>query len=217
MKTNQIMIRPMGRFKVGQRTRDAYFNATTLLKQWNDATQSKKELKDYLSNKATQELILTIADREKLNGEKSPYYSNKGKNGGTWMHPVLFIDYAMWLNASFKYEAVKFVYDQMPAYRNEAGDAYKKLSKATGSIVSKDFMPSAMSQVAIGINCCVFGSHNTMIRNQHGSEARMQELFRFEHKVADLIDEGFLKNFDSVMKYLRDMWKRKHIPKIFRK
>lgn len=91
------------------------------------------------------------------------------------------------------------------------------MSKAIGSVVSKDFMPSAMSQVAIGIDYCVFGSHNTMIRNQHGSEARMQELFRFGHKVAGLIDEGFLKNSDSVMKYLRDMWKRKHTPKIFRK
>ena len=29
MKTNQIMIRPMGDFKVIQRTKDAFFNATT--------------------------------------------------------------------------------------------------------------------------------------------------------------------------------------------
>lgn len=31
MKTNQIMIRPMGEFKVIQRTKDAFFNATDLL------------------------------------------------------------------------------------------------------------------------------------------------------------------------------------------
>lgn len=29
------MIRPMGDFKVIQRTKDAFFNATNLLKQWN--------------------------------------------------------------------------------------------------------------------------------------------------------------------------------------
>lgn len=35
MKTNQIRIRPMGEFKVTQRTKDGFFNATDLLKQWN--------------------------------------------------------------------------------------------------------------------------------------------------------------------------------------
>lgn len=31
MKTNQIMVRPMGDFKVTQRTKDGFFNATELL------------------------------------------------------------------------------------------------------------------------------------------------------------------------------------------
>lgn len=35
MKTNQIMVRPMGDFEVTQRTKDGFFNATELLKQWN--------------------------------------------------------------------------------------------------------------------------------------------------------------------------------------
>lgn len=34
MKTNQKMIRPMGRFKVEQRTIDVFFNVTELLKLW---------------------------------------------------------------------------------------------------------------------------------------------------------------------------------------
>ena len=39
------MLRPMGDFKVEQRTKDGYFNATTLLKQWNEANEKKKEIK----------------------------------------------------------------------------------------------------------------------------------------------------------------------------
>ena len=35
MKTNQIIKRPMGVFVVEQRTRDGFFFATGLLKQWN--------------------------------------------------------------------------------------------------------------------------------------------------------------------------------------
>ena len=36
MKTNQIMVRLMGDFKVTQRTKDGFFNATELLKRWNE-------------------------------------------------------------------------------------------------------------------------------------------------------------------------------------
>lgn len=35
MKTNQIMIRQMGEFTVSQRTKDGYFDAGELLRQWN--------------------------------------------------------------------------------------------------------------------------------------------------------------------------------------
>lgn len=213
MKTNQIMVRQMGRFKVNQRTKDAYFNATELLRQWNVTTGSNKEIKDYLSNKSTKELIATIIERENLNRDNSPYLSCRGKNGGTWMHPVLFMDYAMWLNASFKYDVIKFVYDQMIEYRNEAGEAYKELSSAVSKIVNKDFMKLAMSKIAKAVNLYVFGEHETAIRNQHGSEAKMRELFHFERKIADLINEGFISNFESVMAYLKMMWRKKHTPK----
>lgn len=43
MKTNQIMVRPMGGFNVTQRTKDGFFNATSLLKQWNEKTGMKRK------------------------------------------------------------------------------------------------------------------------------------------------------------------------------
>lgn len=48
MKTNQVMIRPMGQFKVEQRTKDAFFNATALLKQWNEITGSVCTIAEYI-------------------------------------------------------------------------------------------------------------------------------------------------------------------------
>ena len=64
MKTNQIMIRPMGEFKVTQRTKDAFFNATELLKQWNQLKGMKKEVNDYFGLSSTKEFIYTIMERE---------------------------------------------------------------------------------------------------------------------------------------------------------
>ena len=49
----------------------------------------KKEIKDYLDNKATKEFLSALMKEENLNGENSPYLTSRGKySGGTWMHPI---------------------------------------------------------------------------------------------------------------------------------
>lgn len=228
MKTNQIMIRKMGAFDVAQRTKDGFFNATFLLKQWNEATNSKKNTNHYLDLVSTKEFFKaiidddsTIRDSERpmnqvVNISKAKTLKNgKRVAGEVWLSPIAFIDFAMWLNPSFRVKVIKYVYDQMINYRNEAGDAYKELAKAIGTIVDKSFMPTAMKRVAKGLNYIIFGEHETLIRNQYGDEEKMRELFRFELKVADLINEGFLKDMNDVMSYLRRMWSKKHTPELF--
>ena len=75
MITNQVMKRPMGNFLVEQRTKDSMFNATNLLKQWNefvehnDDTQKvgyvKKDLDDFFNNKGIKEFINALMEEEK--------------------------------------------------------------------------------------------------------------------------------------------------------
>lgn len=211
------MIRPMGVFSVKQRTKDGFFCATELLRQWNEAMEQKKELKKFFENQNTKEFISALIEEEDLDGEKSAYVKSKasrGNNAGTWMHPILFVKFAMWINPRFEVQVIKFVYDQMIAYRNEAGDSYKELASAVSKLVGKDFMRVAMSKIAKGINYCVFGEHETLIRNQFGDEKKMRELFSFQRKVADLINEGFLKSFDDAMAYLKMMFGRMQTPKV---
>lgn len=216
MKTNQVMLRPMGCFSVEQRTKDGMFNATALLKQWNESAGEKKEIKKFFENQNTKEFISALIEEEDLNGEKSAYLTSRGKyNGGTWMHPILFVKFAMWLNPRFEVKVIKFIYDQMIAYRNEAGDAYRELSMAVAKIVAPNFMQSAMKQLAQAINYCVFNEHETAIRNKHGEESKMRQLFELERKVASLIDEGFITKFDNVIEYLRNQWRRANTPKVF--
>ncbi len=160
---------------------------------------------------------VALIEEEDLDGEKSAYVKSKasrGNNAGTWMHPILFVKFAMWINPRFEVQVIKFVYDQMIAYRNEAGDSYKELASAVSKLVGKDFMRVAMSKIAKGINYCVFGEHETLIRNQFGDEKKMRELFSFQRKVADLINEGFLKSFDDAMAYLKMMFGRMQTPKV---
>lgn len=212
MKTNQVMIRKMGDFDVSQPTKDGMFNATALLKQWNaqDGVAQRK-LDNYFASAKTTEFIDTIIEREKLNTPKMVYLKTRGNNGGTWMHPLLFIDFAMWINPSFKYDVLKFVYDQMIKYRNDSGDAYKLLSSAVGSIVPKNDMRKYMQTIAKGINYIIVGRHEHMVRNECGTEEIQKEYFELEKQVAMLINDGFLKTGEEVVNYLR----RKFIKKYF--
>lgn len=218
IKTNQIMIRQMGEFSVKQRTKDGFFNATELLKQWNRVSGMKKEVTKFLDLGSTSELVKIIMEREDLHTQDSTYVksrASRGDNAGTWMHPVLFIDFAMWINPSFKYDVIKFVYDDMIRYRNLAGDSYKELASAISKIVPKTFIPKAMQKVGEALNWIVFDSHEPLLRNKHGNESKQRELWQLEKKVADLINEGFILDYDILISYLRKQYQKRNLPNVF--
>lgn len=225
MKTNNVILRPMGCFNVAQRTKDGMFNATDLLKQWNHTYSDEiRNLDNFWKTTNLHLLMSEIAENEL--GFKSVDFTHlksvlsktqKGKyNGGTWMHPVLFVKFAMYLSPKFEYHVLKFVSDQMLKFRNDAGDAYRKLANSVQKIVSASFMPAAMSNLSKALNHVVFGSHETMMRNKVGEESKQQELFALEVKLSDLIEDGFITSYDNLMNYLRRKWYEKYTPALLK-
>lgn len=122
MKTNVIMKRPMGQFEVQQRTSDSFFNATLLLNQWNENNpDNERRLDNFWQTTHLVELMSEIAENE-YNFKSLNFMdlknllssTKKGKiGGGTWMHPILFIKFCMYLNPRFEYQVIKFVYDEL--------------------------------------------------------------------------------------------------------
>lgn len=210
MKTNQIMIRPMGEFKVEQRTVDGFFNATALLKQWNVHNGAKKDLKHYFENQSANELINTIVERENLNSRKSAYLSSRGKNGGTWMHPILFIDFAMWINPSFKYDVIKFVYDEMIKFRNLAGDAYPSMCRAVRSIMPEPIFREKVKDLARSLNIIVYGRHESEMRNKIGDESKIREMYELEKQIAQWINIGLVGNYKQLKAALNKLYYQKY-------
>lgn len=211
MITNQIMKRPLAGFVVEQRTKDAFFNATSLLKQWNEQTGvTQRYLDKYFASSKTVEFIQTIRKRENLNTPKMVYLKSRGRNGGTYMHPILFIDFCMWINPSFKYDVLRFVYDKMLTYRNEAGDAYRELASAMNRICTPRQMKHYMSILGKGINYIITNKHDKQLRNEYGTEEKQKEYFELEKQVAMLINEGFLKTPEDVVNYLRRKFQQKY-------
>lgn len=206
----------MGEFKVIQRTKDGFFCATELLKQWNVNTQKngdlkKKDLDDYFLNKSTKELIETIIEREHLiNSRNSAYLSSRGKNGGTWMHPVLFIDFAMWINPHFKYDVIKFVYDEMIKFRNLAGDAYPSMCRAVRSIMPEPIFREKVKDLAKSLNIIVYGRHESEMRNKVGDEAKIREMYELEKQIAQWINIGLVGNYKQLKAALNKLYYQKY-------
>jgi hypothetical protein len=210
MKTNQIMSRKMGEFSVEQRTKDSMFNATKLLKQWNEYAGQKKVIAHFFENINTKEFIKTLENDENLKDRNSVYLKTRGKNGGTWMHPYLFIDFAMWLNPKFKLNVIKFVYDELIENRHLAGDNYVGLCRTLHKFPDTNY-----GELGKIINYVVFNKHSKMIRNLATAQ-QLQDIHQLERDIVKYVDMGFVNSFAEVKAVLRREWRKRHTsyPKI---
>jgi hypothetical protein len=125
MKTEQLMIRDNGFI---QRISDGYFSANNLIEAWNEKTDQKKQLGNYMKNDSTIEYINQL----KSEGIDIPIFTKRGRHieAGTWVHPKVFIDLAMWVSVEFKSKVIDYVIDGLIKSRHEAGDYYIEMTKA---------------------------------------------------------------------------------------
>jgi len=213
MKTSVNMVRKLGNLEVVQRTKDGYFDANILLNQWNKLGNKRQRMSEFLESSKTKEFISEIEtqSRETDNAINQIVIIKKGrhtKNGKTkdevWMHPYLFIDYAMHINPKFKYSVIKFVYDQLIEFRHSAGDMYRGL---TNSLMK--FKDVNYSQVAKGLNWITFDKHESGIR-QLASQGQLKELTDLQKKLAFAIDMGYIKSYDQLIKEMRKLYNVKY-------
>lgn len=210
MKTNVIMYREMGGLEVNQRTKDSMFNATSLLDQWNKSKGLKgrkgKRIDDFLKLKSTNDFVDALRD-EICNTDDSRYLdvykSTRGKNGGTWMHPYLFIDFAMWLNPKFKVHVIKFVYDELIKNRHNAGDNYKMLSESGVKLTGYKFR-----EVATAMNWIVFGKRGKNLR-QTATQEQLKELSDIQTQLSFAIDMNYIKSYPQLIAQMREMYRIK--------
>lgn len=201
------MTRRMGQFNVLQRTKDGMFNATALLAQWNRTTGDKKEITKFFENQATKQFIEALMEEENLHTQNSAYVksrASRGDNSGTWMHPYLFVKFAMWLNPRFEVKVVKFVYDELIKFRTTAGDNYNVLARSIAALPDVDY-----SQVARGLNWIIFDKHERDIRNT-ATPKQLQALDDLQRKLAFSVDMGYIRTFPDLMNSMRKIYSRKH-------
>lgn len=216
MITSVTMVRKMGNFDVLQRTKDGYFDANILLYQWNFKKENpKRKMIEFLESPKTQifinEIELESHSRDSEHGEFSAFVIKKGRNtikGKTkdevWMHPYLFIDFAMWLNPKFKLSVIKFVYDQLIEQRTLAGDNYKSLSSSLTKLKGYSFQ-----EVAKAIQWIVYNKTGKDLR-QTATQEQLQEINDIQTKLAFAIDMNYIISFEQLMNELRKLYNKKY-------
>lgn len=193
------MIRRIGQFEVYQRTKDGYFSATKLASHWNKANNERKETSAFLSKDSTKEFIKALEiDIQGISYVKSR--ASRGDNSGTWMHPLLFIDFAMWINPKFKLEVLKFVSDQLIEFRHGAGDNYRELSSAVQRFDGINY-----PNMARALNYIVFGKHDKELR-QTATEQQLQQLQDLQKNLAFSVNTGLIRSFDELIEHMRKIW-----------
>lgn len=215
LKTSVNMVRKIDNYDILQRTKDGYFDANTLLIQWNKVNK-RKRLDEFLNYKKTIEFIESIKQeeshwRENANADNQVVIIKKGrvlKTGRSkdevWMHPYLFIDFAMWLNPKFKYHVIKFVHDQLISVRVDAGGGYKKLSGSGKKLKGYNY-----KKVAEAMNYIVFNSPLSGQR-QVANEIELKEINDIQDKLSYLIEMDFITSFCQLMDTMRKMYKNKY-------
>jgi hypothetical protein len=205
MKTSVTMVRKMGDFDVHQRTKDGMFNATSLLKQYNKGNRGK-EVNAFLKNEKTIEFISALQESEDVDTRKivTVTKGGKGSEQGTWMHPYLFIDFAMWINPKFKIEVIKFVYEELIKQRHDAGDNYLLLSSSGVKLKGYNF-----SEVAIALQWIVYGKKGKNQR-QTATQEQLKELSDLQNKLSFAIDMGYINTYPQLISELRKIWNQKN-------
>ena len=210
MKTTVIMKRVLGDHMVRQSSKDSMFNANDLLSIYNknlDGEKKKKNLQDYMKLKTTKDMKEAILKRLNHDHENSPVLPDniirtskgmKTEKGGTWMHPYLFIDFAMWLSVDFKIMCIEWIYDHLIELRNQVGDEYKELTSAIKNILQPTNIDVYKDEINM-INKLVFGNMDHGNR-QLATKQQLDLLQRLQKADIKLLEEGknFMERFHSL-------------------
>jgi hypothetical protein len=142
MKTAVIMKRELMGIEVRQNHKTKMFNANDLHKIGNEHRKviglPPKQLAHYFGLDSTGELIkeLCLTEVCRLADAKQ---STKGKYGGTWVHPVIFVDLAMWYSPKLRVQIIKWALDSLMEARDESGDSFNRMNSTLARVFKDEF------------------------------------------------------------------------------
>ena len=126
-----------------------------------------------------------------------------------FINPYLFVMIALELDPEIYAKVIVWLTDGLIENRNLAGEAYIRMCKAVSSIVNdKNEFKDKIQRVAKAINFIVFNEHDDGRRNK-ANKSEITEIVALENVIVGLINGGFIKDFNGLINYLGEEWRKK--------
>ena len=146
------MIRTLSGLNIRQNHKTGMFNANDLHKVGNSDRKIKKQMAQYFLLDSTADLIDELCLLDNVE-ESNIKITKRGKEGGTWVSPELFVDMAMWYSPKLKAVILRWVVDGLLNARDNSGESYKAMTQA----ISLNFNPQdrviIFKRIANQISC----------------------------------------------------------------
>jgi len=148
MKTEVVMVRKLFDGHIRQKSKTGFLSANDLIlhgNNWRLVNKLKSfSLNSWKVSKSTKEFIKEMKEQF---GEVM--VTTRGNNGGTWIHPYLFIDLALSISPKLKIEVYGWLYDELLKARNNSGDSYKIMTGALYlNCSNKSTFPKSIKKLA---------------------------------------------------------------------
>lgn len=189
MKTSQIMKRDFGGTLVRQNHHTGFFSLNDLSMIGAKIRVSKslpiKRHADYFQTKETKEFLKSIAMEEgcTVNDLKT---ATRGRGATTWVHPLIFLDIAMWYDSDFKVKIFKWLSDNLLLSRDNSGDSFKCMMgalHANFNMTTLDY-PRISNIIANACGRCVRGRE----RWNSASEEQLKLRDKIQNNIVLLAD-----------------------------
>lgn len=130
MKTEVTMVRFLDDYEIRQKSKSKLFNATDLIKIINGKRVRNEmgpvSLSNYLAAKPTHEFLDELSTQKNIPKNK---LVNCKKKAGTWVHPYVLMDIALWSYPKLKVKIYDWIYDELIKNRNISGTTFNTMNK----------------------------------------------------------------------------------------
>lgn len=218
MKSNQLMQVMVGDYSQEIEHKTMMGNLNSLW-DYGNGLRSKKnlrplEMKSWLQSVQTVELLGAL--EKKYNGsnrpiiEKSPgryavegasnfIKTKRGKSGGTWVHLMLLLDAAAWLDADFKLEMYEcFINNKILQWREDSGDCFIALNAAIDA-----YLPGrdGKDNKGIFIQCAIKLKEKLKPENDNWNTAsypKLEARAKIESDLVKFLSLGMVRDYDHL-------------------
>lgn len=227
MKTNQLMMVSIGNYSQPIEHKTMMGHLNSLWDYGNGLRVSKRlmplAMKDWLNSHQTLELVYAL-DKKYNSGnstiiEASDYIeldergrtrlttipdnpfvkAKRGKGGGTWVHLMLLLDAAAWLDADFKVEMYDcFINNKILQWRDDSGDQFIALNAAIDA-----YLPdrNGKDNTGIFIQCAKLLKEKIKPDNDNWNSASFTQLERrakIESDLVKFLSFGMVRDYEHL-------------------